>query len=531
MRRFSPGDLSGEPCYLLEILWNGRTYRFASRVVELSSSDGSVYRYEPLLEEPAFSEQSDRNGFSDSGPSIPIGIDFGIDIAAEAAAGRPLDSATGLLAVVFLDQASRASLQSYEERFILARGEVSLPVYADPEDVAGYATFTLEQPVSDDPSTLIPPGSVISSLTWPSAPAASLGKVYPFVFGSPGSYTDAGGTAQTVPATPAYLVATNKLLVAGHACKGDTVTVYDEDGTTYSATLAEERDLSGNGRIVTTADISGAGGSFNKTGKTFHVAWPTTGGGLVDPLTGEVLERLGDVCVWALSRGRDTVDTNVWEAYRPLLRSVVLAGYSNNAEQTIYEFLRDEVFELIPFEVRAGPRGIYPLLHRALHRREDALVSIVEGADFEPVSPVTTQTEQSELRNEHSLRFAVDDMEDSYQRSLLLTAGVDTSDADRRNSPTADRSQARYGRRAESLTSDFIYSTVSAGAVLQMRCRASALPTLTRSYLADAAYGWPHVGDVILLTSSSLHFTEKLMEVSRKQWTGLAWLLEVSWTA
>ena len=342
------------------------------------------------------------------------------------------------------------------------------------------------------------------------------------LIGSPGTYINSAGTARTKPATPAYLVATDKLLVAGHEVQaGAAITLFDADGTTTTATPTFERD--GLGRLVSVVDISGAPGAFDKTGSKFYAAWPTNSGGLIDPLRGGLLTRLGDVCVWALSRSSIGADIGRWMAARPLLNTVTLAGYLDDLDESPWDFLQDVVFPLIPLEVQQTPKGVVPL-PRFLDRRPTDVVAIVdEGPDFSPDGPMETQTERGDLANTITLTFARDIEAGEHRRRLTVQATADTSDPDTFASLDSVISTSRYGRREKTVKTDWIYSSGSAGAVLSAQLRSAAYPSRTRTYRASPRWGWLSVGDAILLTSDTLSLTNRIVEITGRAWMGDSW--------
>tara|TARA_Y100001963_G_scaffold159987_1_gene266729 strand:- start:704 stop:2323 length:1620 start_codon:yes stop_codon:yes gene_type:complete len=518
------------PVYLLSITWSGRVYRFSTYPLDLIDADGEPIEFVGELEDPEFSESADRGGLSSGGPSIPFDVVFPVDVAAEYAAGRPLNTATGELSMVFV-RADGTINQTFENRYLLAAGYCEMPVYGYPTGPVGLASFTLEQPASDDASRLISSDAVITETTWPNA-TNDIGAVYPTVIGSPGTFYTSSGTAQTKPATPVYAVDytganADKLLVAGHeVIAAAVITIFDQDGASFTATPTSERD--GLGRLVSTVSTSGAGGSFDKTSRKFYAAWPDNSGGLRDPLTGGLLTRLGDVCVWALNRSSIGADIARWMAARPLLNTVKLAGYIDDQDLSPWDFLRDDVFPLLPLEVQASPRGVIPL-PRNLDRRASDVKTLVEaGPDFSADGPMTTISERIDLINHISIRFARDIADNSSRRTLTAQAAADLTDPDTFASPHSLFSQARYGERRTEITTDYIYDPASAGAVLNQRLRADCYPTITRTYRAAPRWGWLTVGDAVKLTDSSISITDQIVEIIGRRWDGDGWLYAVA---
>ena len=84
--------------------------------------------------------------------------------------------ATGELAMVFVQLDGTVS-QTWDQRFRLASGYLEMPVFGFPDGPVGLASFSLEEPASDDGRRLIPSDAVITETTWPLA-TTTLGAVH-----------------------------------------------------------------------------------------------------------------------------------------------------------------------------------------------------------------------------------------------------------------------------------------------------------------------------------------------------------------
>ena len=517
------------PVYVLSIEWFGRVYRFSTYPLDILD-DGEPLPFDGGLDDPEFSQQASRDGVSAGGSSIPFEVVFPVDVAAEYAAGRPLQQASGELAMVFVQSDGTVS-QTWDQRYKLAAGYLEMPVFGYPDASAGLASFSLEEPASDDGNRLISSDAVITETTWPNA-TDDIGQVYPTIIGSPGKFFTAAGTAQSRPATPVYAVDytganATKLIVAGHEVVGAAaITIFDEDGASFNATPTSERD--GLGRLVSTVLTSGAGASFSRTSDKFYAAWPANSGGITDPLTGGLLTRLGDVCVFALSRSAIGADIARWQAVRPVLNTVKLAGYIDDPDLSPWDWLRDEVLPLMPLEVQSSPEGVIPIVRQLDRRTVDATTRVDAGPDFSPDGPMTTISERVDLVNHASIRFAEDIANSRYRRTLTVQATVDTSDPDTFASPHALFSASRYGERRSEITTRYVYDSASAGAILQQQLRANCYPTVTRIYRAAPRWGWLEIGAALLLTDADIGLTDRLVEVIGRRWDGDAWLYNLA---
>ena len=146
--------LSTYPIFLLEVLWEGFVYRFASYGVSVDSIDGSLYfgggLNDPELEEKMESIQAD----PESG-SIAVEVVFPVDLVQKyMEEGKSLDSATAELSMVL--ELDGAIVQSYEDRIKLFSGVIIQPIIGDPERPTGYTTFSIERNPLNAPKTLIP---------------------------------------------------------------------------------------------------------------------------------------------------------------------------------------------------------------------------------------------------------------------------------------------------------------------------------------------------------------------------------------
>lgn len=508
------------PVYVLSVRWFGRVYRFSTYpVVILDGTDPILF--DGGLDDPEFSQQADRDGVSAGGASIPFEVIFPVDVASEYAAGRPLQQATGELAMVFVQLDGTVS-QTWDQRFRLASGYLEMPVFGFPDGPVGLASFSLEEPASDDGRRLIPSDAVITETTWPLA-TTTLGAVYPTIIGEPGKSFDSAGNAITKPAAPAYMVrdsgSDDILLVAGHEVAASTVTIFDEDGLSDTFTITQERD--GLGRLVSVVNIHS--GSISKVSGKYYSAW-THGGAVLSPLTGAALSRLGDVCVWALNQSSIGADIGRWMASRPVLNTIKIAGYIDDQTLSPWDWLRDEILPLIPLEVQSSPTGVVPFVRQLDRRAADVITRVDVGPDFSADGPMTTISERIDLVNNISIRFAHDIAENQHRRTLTVQSVVNTSDPDSFASPHALFSVTRYGERRDEIETAYIYDPASAGSVLQQQLRANCYPTVTRVYRAAPRWGWLEVGSALLLTDADIGLTDRIVEVIGRRWDGDAWL-------
>jgi len=534
--RIPSGDqlTNARPVYCLDLTFGGVEYHLATEPVDVER-DGRVIHYTEALSDPDYLEEVTREGMQASN-SVPLAVFLdGVDIAAEVNRGHRLESVAGHLFFVLVDRSTGRTGQTYAERFALLTGRLSQPVYADPERSAGYLAFTLDDNPGDDSSLLLDAAAVVSDATWPNAPAVSGGKVYPVVIGTPGSFRKPDGTLSTTSGSPAYPLAISgsnytKLLIAGHDVEATSVTVFDGVGTS-SQTFSVTRETDGLGRLVATVDISSPGAISAKEAE-YWVVWDN-GGGIGSPFASTALEGLGDVCAWALLRTSLRVDVPKWIAEAGILNRVKVATYITEPTLSPWSFVA-RILDSMLVEVRAGPSGLYPMGRVLDTAMAEGLALITEGPEFEPVGPVTGQTQLGDVINAVTVQFAIRGKTGDYKRRVTLTPDPDSTDPEQFSDEYATISANRWSTdpeapiiQAESIDLDHIYDDTSAALIARERVRTQGLGYSERPYLADARFGYLMPGDQVRLDSESLGRVF-LATVLSKRWTGYAWGLSLA---
>jgi hypothetical protein len=512
--------------YLLTLTWGGRVYRLSTEPVTVEETDtGRALQFiGGLVEIPDVTDAADREGDGDGGASVPMAIFLdGTDIAERIAQGHRLDGARGELAELpigwdgaVLDADEPAT---WSRRTVHVRGgQLLLPILAGADAPASSLSFTLEEIPSEGTRPLLEPESVIDDRSWSEAPELA-GKVYPLVIGAPGVFRKSDGTLGSTSGSPAYPVEytganADTLLICGEWVAAATVTIYDGDGGSAVATVSNTRD--GRNRPVAVVDIHGHG-SLSKTSATYWAGW-TNGSGILDPLSGQPLRTLGEVCVWALLRLGVAVDVGAWAAQQVgPLASVVVDTYLNDPEQTPLDLVMDLLSEIPTVSLRSGPQGIYPLVRLLDVDDGTAVATITEGGDFSPVGPLETQTEPSEIRSSWSVRFAPRANGGALKRTVTCTPERDPTDAEQFTTAYALMSASRHGRiDGQTVELPWLYDEASAALIAALNVRVRGFAYATRTYRADWRYGWLERGQRIRLSSASLHLADVLVEVVGK---------------
>ena len=526
----SPSELTGRhPVWCLDLDWGGRRFRLAEEPVDLTLPDGSVVAYVDALSRPDVRDEIIREGIQESA-SVPLAVFLdGVDIAAEVARNRRLESVRGELFMVLVNNAG-VSGQTFAQRFRYLTGRLSQPQYADPQLPSSWLSFTLEDNAGDDSSLLLDDAAVITSTTWSTAPGTVAGKIYPVVIGAPGLYRKSSGALAKTSGSPAYVVApasgdATKLLIAGHQVEAATVLIFDESGLSQSFAVTHEAD--GLGRVVAVVDIS-TPGSIEPADREFWTCWDN-GGALRSPFSTVAMSGLGDVCAWALARTSLRVDIQRWIAEGGILNRIDIATYINEPGLSPWSFVT-RLLESMLVEVRSGPDGLFPQGRLLDVNAAEAMITLTEGAELEAVSPVTVRAQISEVINRTAIRFAPRAKTGDYKRTVIVQADPDPDDPEAFSDEYAVISVNRWSTdpatpviQAESITLDFIYDDVSAALVARERVRVQGFGYSDCVFIGDVALGYLSPGEHIRLDSDRLARTGMVAEVISKRWTGEAW--------
>lgn len=330
------------------------------------------------------------------------------------------------------------------------------------------------------------------------------GMVYPVILGAPGG-------ADSIPAYELPVVDNTALsetvLAAGHTKGGATfVRVYAETSagifyyTGENATLTNSVD--NNGKTICTGDMT----TFSQIDETngsqaYYGSWA------VAPLTqyaDEVVELLGGACTRRID----------WERMRSaydVLRTYRIDGVIQEQVDP-WEWLEDELWAILPGSVVVGPRGAYwvpwmpdaPAVGKLTAGREG--VSLVDGGSL--------QYADTPVYNEIRIEYAGDAYRRGYRKAAVQDASTNAYSA---------ISYARYGRRVETITSDYLYDDATASRLALARARLYALPpVLLELELSADRWGYLRAGDMVEITADTLGLSSERAQVARVTRRGTA---------
>ena len=502
--------VGAELVWLLSVTYAGRVFRWSSRPVNLTNSDGEVLPFDGGLPPVDYDDAAQVLATDPADLSIPFSVVFPVDVAVLVQRGH--DLATGSAEVsVIIDNGTA----TYEDRRVVLVGDVTQPTYGA---IYEPVTFSVEDPPWLDRALIPSTTQRVNSTTWSGAPMDSHGLYYPLVFGTPGVFTWASGTATVTSGSPALIVDVtgsnvNTLLIAGHWVKAGSVRVYDGDGTGVSGTVQNTTD--GLGQPVAIVDVSGLGGTVDLTTSDWFIGW-NNGGAMYNDRQDGAREGAGEIAEWALRASTVRYDRGLWASARRSLDGFILAGYIDEPVSP-WEWLADNVLPLLPVSVRSGPTGSFPVVYKYDARSADSIESVTAGAGFVRVGPVEYVTGAGDRANEMRIDYAKRARKNTAFRAATV-GPFPSDDPDVFENYYAGVSARRYGVRSSTIDTDIVYDTPTAIRIARWKVRASSLSSRSVTYSASFEYGWLSVGDVIDLTDDELALDAQIVQLVSIKW-------------
>ncbi len=574
--------LETEICFLAEVDLKGTIYRFSSFPVEIALSSGGVVFFPGLLGDPSFTQELQEIGqIKLSTNSISMSLVFPFNVAERQMLGNGIENAVMTLSYITIKRG--VVQQTHEEIVDFFRGVIRDPVYGHPNVEQGYVEFSVENEIYVNDTSLLRAinGDLISFDHFPfttghfqgagdildiesdwigSLVKFSLGKNIPAVIGSPGRTILINGQALDYPGSPGYRVGSLVnignptlffLLIAGHYCLANTVTLQDNDGNLVSS-KAVFNSTGASGQIFAYAIFDQNELSFSNLpeGQKFeyYVRW-TDGGGAISPYTGEELSKAGDFLLWCLESLKIDFDRQAFEAVRPILNEYIFAGYINDPGIKIYEFAQKYIIPFLPVTLSTGASGVYPIIdHRNTERFSSPRASITTSPVFERISPVTPR--QSEIINDLVVKYA-SGFESTTKFNVNVLGGnfgayesVGGSEfkgtiyikAKRQTgietpyeiiSPYCILSQQIYGVQSSTIEIDYVHDRDTAIKIGLDIIRRKSLPEKVCTYRAAFSFGFLSVGDVIELTDPDIGLSQAKVQIVGKTYDGASWLYDI----
>ncbi|MCP4962790.1 MAG: hypothetical protein GY925_26420 [Actinomycetia bacterium] len=425
--------------WILNFTWAGRTWSFGDEVdVQLRQAH-------------------DLFGGGPSARAVTLRLPLhGVDVPALVQAGHPLSAAVGTL---YLDG----------DRVLV--GQVVNPSY----DADAPVSVTLREESYDDQTTVLDAHAVVDATTWSDADDASVGRSYPEVFGSPG--------LELGPAVPAHLLdttaspGTRYVLVAGHWVPATSVRLHciDDGGAgpaadTYTVLHVED----GRGRLVAVVDLLEGGKSLTSgaatEGQSYFTRWSGQAG--LDGRAGQVLLRM-------MRRSSVRHDAGRFAVAAAWLDRYALGGFIDDPAVSPVDWIADNLLPILPFTLAQDTDGLYPVVWRSDVHPSEAVAELAEGPLCQRVGAIR---ERGDLLNDVRVQYGYRADTGDY---LRIVAVDETSSLYARISQARHRNDAHSGRYSETVTTDIVYDSATAGLIAQDLVRRRALRRRVAQYSLD----------------------------------------------
>ena len=373
--------------------------------------------------------------------------------------------------------------------------------------------------------------------TWSNIARKAEGRVYPMVFGAPGSSTQPGSPALFVDTASSA----EEWLIAGHMVDAATVTLWgpgpEGELVSHSGVTVRHKDDSAGRKIayVISSDLSsnaqnstsgggelvlGSGVQFDPSGD-FYVSW--TGG---DALPGGA----GDVLLLLLRISSLTVDFGAWHSVRQRLNAYLLAGYVDDEVQPSALALTTIAKDL-PVSAEYGLYGLRPVLWPWLDDLDALTASahIVCGTR-DPDTGTFSEGFLSYLAGgityTSDAAMTVYTIEHGYNpESSAYTLSATISPTDTAYGASA-ASSVGYTPKTSTSKTRWIADTATATSLASTRMRAHSVPRRVVRCLCDADQYGPggpeelYCGRPVLVSVSSLHITAEPGHIAALGWKG-----------
>ena len=237
---------------------------------------------------------------------------------------------------------------------------------------------------------------ILSSTEFPDIAEPADGQVWPYPMGRP-------GRGEVRPACPAYVYDTRtgggnsrKAGISGVPVSCTTITVY---GPRYGGTAANAPS-----NITDSATGIAVHHATRENGTAFAYFELADIYTLIDNSPDNSFwwsaeqdaapSGAGDVILDALTASTRQIDFLAWRSVAPRLNAYLLDGYSDGITSPT-EFLRAQVFPLLPLSAVPGPRGLRPVLWPWLDDTEARGIDVVDGVGIATGSVVSYMDAQA----------------------------------------------------------------------------------------------------------------------------------------
>ena len=517
--------LGSDIVFLMEIDWNGSLFNFSTMPIEVETDGGEIISFQGAIDDPAFRLESSILGFNAESNSIPMEVYFdNINVSQQIFQGNILDESSVEVSYILIQDFQ--PVQTYEQRIVLIKGKIKQSVFGHFDQPVGYVAFSIENETDDQIIQIVEPEKKISLETFVDPhESTAIGKVYPFIIGSPGNdipqTTSTGGIFNSdIYCTPAYLNNEQnsvggvfELMVAGHPVVAASVEVVDFAHNTASISISQSFDLLGNeiSVLTVTTAIEGNQSTSENAGNPYYwIRW-TNGGGFPNPFGDGPLEKAGDLLLYLLMLTKANIDFPSFDAIREYLNVFKFTGYINT-DITVQQFIQSNMIPFLPLEIVNGPNGLRPIIPMIFRNSTTPLFDFTVDQNCRLTSPISPSIQSDDIINEVTLKYGYSGFFDKYLGYYTV-----------KDSQYTTISKNRYGVRKQEIELEFVtdYSTVQRIGANILRQR--ALGYYIVDIQADFEYGYLYLGDVVSLTSTIHGINQIKCQIIAKEYQDKQW--------
>ena len=528
--------MGSTPVFCVEFLWGGRVHRYSTHDITLQSNGGPLH-YLPSIMEFDFVESADLTSINVEANIVSMGLIMDdVNLLERWSKG---DTMEGLEAEFFyILMRDHVSLQTYDERVVLYRGQIQEPQIGDPNQFYQFVSISIEAQPFDSNRLLMDSNKYIDTRFSTRDISTGDGKPWPIVLGAAGgAVKTTEGTTKNIHAIPAYSTKEydshdGRMMVAGHPVSAVNAVIQDDNFQTATKAIAIEDDGRGNTysyiRLVPSDNVAIPNYSGSGDSREWWVYFPD-GGGLTNPFGVGDLKGAGDICRWALHRTGQLIDDGSWANLTPILNQYNFEGYINDPKITAWDWLNGNILPFLPITVRMGPNGLRPILIQMwalTHVTARQSIIVDNDSNVTQISPINTIRSTSDLVNQLTLRWAKRGHDQEYT-SMVRVTNVEVEEYDVATNYSI-MSVNRYGVKPMAMDSDYIYDRDTAQKVAMDLVRSKCLPIHTIEVDADMELGWLEVGDVLDVTAPKIYLTNHRMIIISKRWLGTRWRWELA---
>lgn len=517
--------LGSDIVFLMEIDWNGNLFRFSTMPIEVEKDDGTKLGFQGAIDDPSFRLESSILGFNVESNSIAMEVYFdNINVSQQTFQGNILDESSVEVSYVLIQDFE--PIHKYEQRVVMMKGKIKQPVFGHVDQPVGYVAFSIENETDDQIIQIVSPDNKISYQTFTDPhDSTAIGKVYPFIIGSPGHQvpqtTSTGGIFNSdIYCTPGYLNNEQnsvggifEIMVAGHPVDASSVEVVDFANNTASINISQSFDLLGNEISVctVTTTIEGNQSTSENAGNPYYwIRW-TNGGGFKNPFGSGPLEKAGDLLLYLLMLTKANIDFPSFDSIREYLNVYKFTGYINT-DITVQQFIQSNMLPFLPLEIVNGPNGLRPIIPMIYRNNPTSLFDFTVDQNCRLTSPITPSIQSDDIINEITLKYGYSGFFDKYLGYYTV-----------KDSQYTTISKNRYGTRKQEIELEFVtdYATVQRIGANILRSR--ALGYYTIDIQSEFEYGYLYLGDVVTLTSTIHGFNEIKCQIIAKEYQDKQW--------